>query len=156
MIPDIIYNEHKDELKQIYGYKYEDETEILFFPTGGGKTEAFLGCATFTMFYDRLMGKNFGVSTIIKYPLRLLSIQQLDRCLKVIINANKVMDSTEEIKDKERFSLGYFVGSSNTPNKIEEFEKDEIVKKDDFKLIDICPECGGNIQLKYDEESKTL
>lgn len=156
MIPDIIYNEHKDELEQIYGYDYNEETEILFFPTGGGKTEAFLGCATFTMFYDRLMGKNFGVSTIIKYPLRLLSIQQLDRCLKVIMNANKVMDSVEEIKNKERFSLGYFVGSSNTPNKIDELEKDEIVKKDDFRLIDVCPECGNNIELKYDDESKVL
>ncbi len=156
MIPDIIYNDHKDELEQIYGYKYDDETEILFFPTGGGKTEAFLGCATFTMFYDRLMGKDFGVSTIIKYPLRLLSIQQLDRCLKVIMNANKVMDSVEKIRDKERFSLGYFVGSSNTPNKIDESEKDEIVKKDDFKLIDICPECGNKIQLKYNDDSKTL
>ena len=156
MIPDIIYNEHKDELRQIYGYNYEDETEVLFFPTGGGKTEAFLGCATFTMFYDRLMGKNWGVSTIIKYPLRLLSIQQLDRCLKIIINANKVMDSNDEIKDKERFSLGYLVGSSNTPNKIEKLEKNDIVKKDDFKLIDICPECGGNIELKFDDESETL
>ncbi len=156
MIPDIIYNEHKDALEEIYGYNSKNETEILFFPTGGGKTEAFLGCATFTMFYDRLIGKNYGVSTIIKYPLRLLSIQQLERCLKVIMNANKVMETSEELKNKERFSLGYLVGSSNTPNKIEENEKDEIIKKDDYKLIDICPECNTDIELRYDEESKTL
>ena len=157
MIPDIIYNNNKDDLRYNYNYNEENETELLFFPTGGGKTEAFLGCATFTMFYDRLVGKNHGVSTIIKYPLRLLSIQQLDRTLKVITMANNVLQETEELKNKEKFSLGYLVGSSNTPNKILVEDIEKCVNNEDLKLIDECPVCNKhNIILRYNYEKNVL
>ena len=67
-------------------------------PTGGGKTEAFLGTVILSAFYDRFIGKNYGVNTIIKYPLRLLSIQQLERTLEVILRANKVLKEDDEIE----------------------------------------------------------
>lgn len=67
-----------------------DVANLLYFPTGGGKTEAFLGITVFTMFFDRLRGKNQGITAFLKYPLRLLAVQQLDRVLTIIMQANKV------------------------------------------------------------------
>lgn len=158
MISDIVYNGNEDILKSdLYNYSEENEAEIIYFPTGGGKTEAFLGTVVLSCFYDRYCGKNYGVNTIIKYPLRLLSIQQLERTFNVIYKANRVMENIEELKNAEKFSLGYFVGQSNTPNKVDEDNLDKILeKKQDFTLIDKCPKCLGKVDIRYNDENKTL
>ena len=68
MISDIVYNDNPDLLEsELYNYAESEEAEIIYFPTGGGKTEAFLGTVVLSCFYDRLCGKNYGVNTIIKY-----------------------------------------------------------------------------------------
>lgn len=158
MISDIVYNDNKDYLSsEPYNYNDYNIAETIFFPTGGGKTEAFLGTTALSMFYDRYIGKNYGVNTIIKYPLRLLSVQQLERTLEVIERANEVLLKTEEIKNCELFTLGYFVGSSNTPNEIKESEKSEYEHKKRYILVDKCTKCGKeSIDIVYDDESKCL
>ena len=54
-----------------------DAMALLYFPTGGGKTEAFLGVLVFNLFFDRYRGKSAGVTSILRYPLRLLSIAEV-------------------------------------------------------------------------------
>jgi hypothetical protein len=51
--------------------------DVLWFPTGGGKTEAYLGLISCAALYDRLRGKHFGVTAWLRFPLRMLSVQQL-------------------------------------------------------------------------------
>lgn len=87
---------------------------LLYFSTGGGKSEAFLGLLTFVLFLDRLRGKLRGVSALMRYPLRLLTLQQARRTFAT-------MGAAEEIRHLrnhpgEPFSLGFWVGGSNTPN----------------------------------------
>lgn len=88
--------------------------DVLWFPTGGGKSEAFLGLVAVGLFFDRRRGKDFGTTALIRFPLRMLSVQQLDRVLRLIT-------ACEAIRSKvgvagEPFELGYLVGRSNTPN----------------------------------------
>ena len=158
MISDIVYNDNKDVLEsEPYNHKDYNIVETIYFPTGGGKTEAFLGTTVLSMFYDRFVGKNYGVNTIIKYPLRLLSVQQLERTLEVIERANDVLEKSEEIKYSEVFTLGYFVGSSNTPNEIKEDEISNFEHESRYILIDKCSKCGkNNIDVIFDKDSKTL
>ncbi len=94
-----------------------DVCDIIFFPTGGGKTEAYLGLVTFTAFLDRLRGKEHGMTALTKFPLRLLSLQQLQRIANVLCTAEEVRREHNEM-DGEQFSIGYFVGNKNTPNDI--------------------------------------
>lgn len=92
---------------------------LLYFPTGGGKTEAFLGITVFTMFFDRLRGKNQGITAFLKYPLRLLAVQQLGRVLTIIMKANKVRKESAALREMTEFRVGFYVGNNNTPNKID-------------------------------------
>ena len=158
MISDIVYNDNKDILESDpYNHKDYSIVETIYFPTGGGKTEAFLGTTVLSMFYDRFIGKQYGVNTIIKYPLRLLSVQQLERTLEIVERANNVLENSEELKCSEIFTLGYFVGSSNTPNEINETEKSDYEHNSKYILIDKCSKCGKNkIDIIYDSETKTL
>jgi len=96
-----------------------DLVDVLYFPTGGGKTEAFLGLAIFQAFLDRFYGKKFGISTITKFPLRMLSLQQLQRIADLFAQAENIRKTVPAINSKENapFSLGYYVGSQNTPNR---------------------------------------
>lgn len=95
-----------------------DHVDVLWFPTGGGKTEAYLGLIVTALFYDRLRGKARGVTAWLKFPLRMLSVQQLARVLRALVVA-------EDLRKRELggpgrpFELGYFVGGSNTPNKLQ-------------------------------------
>ena len=100
LIPDII------DVK-----KNRNIADIIHVDTGGGKSEAYFGLVIFLLFWDRLRGKGRGVSSITKFPLRMLSIQQLQRIAKVIVIAEEVRKS-ENIKGYP-FSVGYYVGVSD-------------------------------------------
>ncbi len=138
-----------------------DDVDILYFPTGGGKTEAFLGILVFNLFFDRLRCKNYGVTAILKYPLRLLSVQQVQRVANILATAEVIRQAKKLGGDK--FSLGYYVGAGNTPNKIDrdlqrmlhEISSDEIDEK--YCLIDFCPFCAQEtIHVVYDDDTNSL
>lgn len=126
-----------------------DQCDIIFFPTGGGKTEAYLGLVTFSAFLDRLRGKDYGMTGLTKFPLRLLSLQQLQRIANVLCLAERVRRDHENMGG-EQFSIGYFVGDRNTPNDIFEdngeinnvkkaAESDEFAKQ--LLTVPKCPYC---------------
>ena len=161
LIPDICVSEYGEEAM---GDKCKiDEVDVLYFPTGGGKTEAFLGATIFTVFFDRIRGKKAGVSSIIKYPLRLLSVQQVQRVADILAVSEIIRKENDLICDSDVFSLGYYVGDVNTPNKLDKKMIEEI-KKDDqdsinnkYKIIDKCPFCGNtDINIELDEDALRL
>jgi hypothetical protein len=100
--------------------------DVLWFPTGGGKSEAFLGLVAVALFYDRLRGKSLGVTAFIRFPLRMLSVQQLERVLRVVVACEQVRIAALEAADDlgEPFELGYFVGRQNTPNSLTNVQDD--------------------------------
>lgn len=137
-----------------------NNVDLIYFSTGGGKTETFLGCCVFSGFFDRIRGKENGVSAIIKYPLRLLAAQQLDRVLALTINANKIK---EEYKiPGEEFSVGFFTGSKNTPNRIDDKKKLDIESMTQenrnalYRQIDICPICKSSMDIWFNEDAWQL
>lgn len=94
--------------------EHSNAVTLLYFSTGGGKSEAFLGLLLFVLLLDRLRGKEHGVSALMRYPLRLLTLQQARRTFVA-------MGAAEEVRHKrghpgEPLSLGFWVGGSNTPN----------------------------------------
>lgn len=94
--------------------RYANASMLLYFSTGGGKSEAFLGLLLFVLFLDRLRGKERGVSAMLRYPLRLLTLQQAQRTVRVLAQAELVR--RRRCHPGDVFSLGFWVGSSNTPN----------------------------------------
>ncbi len=153
-IPDLVVSEYKDEAIP----NNRDKVDIIHFPTGGGKTEAYLGLIVFTAFFDRLRGKKIGVSAWTKFPLRMLSLQQLERIAKVFAKA-EIIRHKEDIGG-EPFSMGYYVGKYNTPNKITDPYNNEnfidFVNKTDpekYLVISKCPFCGSEVKLKGDADT---
>lgn len=128
-----------------------DIADVIYFPTGGGKTEAYLGLVVLAAFYDRLRGKEFGTTAWTKFPLRLLSLQQLQRIANVLCQA-EIIRRSDGAFGGERFSVGYFVGKSNTPNKVIDGDgqgsnnakraRDDEVKQMDWLIVSECPFCG--------------
>lgn len=101
----------------------ERETvDLLYFPTGGGKTEAYLGVVAFTLVYRRLVDPSItsaGVSILMRYTLRLLTLDQLERATTLICALEKVR---REQKAKWNlgewpYEIGLWVGQAATPNK---------------------------------------
>jgi hypothetical protein len=126
---------------------------VLWYPTAGGKTEAYLGLVICAMFYDRARGKRQGVTAWCRFPLRLLSLQQTQRQLDVIVAADEVRRQADaELAAVggdvgSRFSVGFFVGEGNTPNSI---SRDREVlarliadpqRRREVRVVDECPYC---------------
>lgn len=162
MIPDIAACDKDLLLDSEKAQTTLNSVSLLYFPTGGGKTEAFLGALVFNLFFDRFRGKECGVTSILRYPLRLLSVQQVQRLANALAQAELLRRNVASIANTEPFSLGYFVGDGNTPNRI---EKKDVLKYrsmkreecDEERIIDICPFCGKqSVHLKFDEESYRL
>lgn len=107
--------------------KYANSATLLYFPTGGGKSEAFLGLLLLTLFLDRLRGKERGVSAMLRYPLRLLTLQQAQRTAKALAQAELVRRRRNH--SGEPFSQGFWVGSSNTPNWLKDEDLQAMVPK---------------------------
>ncbi len=96
----------------------EPPPTVLWFPTGGGKTEAYLGLVVLHAFWDRLRGKPFGVTAFAKFPLRMLSLQQFSRVTGVMEQAEDLRRSAPELDGRrgDPFSVGYYAGKGNTLN----------------------------------------
>lgn len=100
----------------------EEGASLLYFPTGGGKSEAFYGALLFAMFMDRLRGKDRGITAMIRYPLRLLTLQQAQRLLKLVVRAELVR--RRHGAGRWPFEMGFWVGSQNTPNNYAAFKSE--------------------------------
>lgn len=139
--------------------KFRDVVDLLWFPTGGGKTEAYLGVGAFVIFYRRLSTKpgNDGVTIIMRYTLRLLTIQQFERA-SALICACEHLRKINNISGGE-ISIGLWIGSGMTPNHIEgeggasailnelKDDPDKRINEGNPVQITTCPWCGEKIDL---------
>jgi hypothetical protein len=127
---------------------------VLWFPTGQGKTEAYLGLMAVALFFDRLRGKTRGITAWSRFPLRLLSLQQTERQLAFVAAAEEVrLRNGDRIHEAggdpgDRFAVGFYVGEGNTPNTLSRDENTLKLYISDprrrmaHRVVDRCPFCA--------------
>ncbi|MBN9747328.1 helicase [Amycolatopsis sp. A1MSW2902] len=138
------------------GHEDRRTVDLIWFPTGGGKTEAYLLTACFEILLRRLRfgAKGGGTAVLSRYTLSLLTTQQFQRtataiCALEYIRAGKDGPLPDDLGE-EPISIGLWVGQETTPNKISaaEVELDELKQMstpDDRFLLERCPWCGTEI-----------
>jgi hypothetical protein len=135
---------------ELAGGQEDEDVDILWFAAGGGKTEAFLGLLVWQLFFDRLRGKMIGVTALVRFPLRLLTFQQLQRLARVLAQAEIIR--TRELLGGERFCLGYFVGDNTRPNSIDN-DRDARYSAngpdESLRSLIRCPFCQSPVVLRY-------
>jgi len=110
-------------LKGIVEPTHDDRgiVDLLFFPTGGGKTEAYLGLAAFTIVLRRLRNPSItsaGLSVLMRYTLRLLTLDQLGRASTLICALEMERQNNVEKLGDWPFEIGLWVGRAATPNEM--------------------------------------
>ncbi len=141
---------------------HRETVDLLFFPTGGGKTEAYLGLAAFAMVMRRLKHPEesgrvgAGVSVIMRYTLRLLTLDQLGRAAGLVCALELERDKNKARYGEWPFEIGLWVGKAATPNvlgfkgyrgsgdarsKVRQFKNDPKYKPSPIPLEN-CPWCG--------------
>lgn len=132
--------------------------DLLFFPTGGGKTEAYLGLAAFTLVLRRLRDPDpthRGLSVLMRYTLRLLTLDQLGRATAMICALELEREAVPERLGTWPFEIALWIGSAATPNHMGKkgdssnksarartlrFSRD--TSRDPPLPLDQCPWCG--------------
>lgn len=128
-----------------------ETVDLIFFPTGGGKTEAYLGLAAFAIAFRRLTEPGHsGVDVLMRYTLRLLTLQQFERSSSMIVALEKIRRKNPRLGSAP-ISIGVWLGSATTPNKKEDalelFLKGNKRNNDDSNpfVLTRCPNCGAQI-----------
>lgn len=147
--------------------------DLLYFPTGGGKTEAYLGLMAFAIANRRLRATedseynlDGGVTVMLRYTLRLLTTQQRDRITKMVVAAEKIRRQAYPRFGTEPISIGFWVGGGVTPNKFEEFIEKPDRPQDARSAVNhvckqllACPFCGKPLKEEnfyIDTDRKTI
>lgn len=150
-LPSFVPDEHVLELDE-EEVDLRNLVDLIWFPTGGGKTEAYLGLAAFAIFMRRLTEpSDSGCTVLMRYTLRLLTAQQFQRAASLICALELIRREDPERFGSDEISIGLFVGKSLTPNK--EADARRAVNrlaggaqdaKNPFQLL-TCPWCGTEL-----------
>lgn len=131
--------------------------DLIWYPTGGGKTEAYLGVAAFAMLLRRLKGSpegGLGVSVIMRYTLRLLTLQQFERASTLVCALEHLRRQRDSGLGSAPFLLGLWVGYSLTPNThessadaLEQLNSNPHASPADGSpcQVNYCPWCGHRL-----------
>ena len=136
--------------------------DLIWFPTGGGKTEAYLGLAAFSILWRRLNNNSSeggGTDVLMRYTLRLLTSQQFQRASTLICALERLRKNNPQTLGEERISLGIFVGgdaSPNTESGIRNAWSDlsKVYKSNKF-VVTSCPWCSAEMGRTEKRKSKT-
>lgn len=130
-----------------------DTVELIWFPTGGGKTEAYLGLTAFALFHRRLKNPDDdGTHVLMRYTLRLLTAQQFQRACGLICAMDHLRRTTERKQLGERpFTIGIWLGGDTTPNTRDDAKAsfrqlDRSEQDSDYNFVLLrCPWCGAQM-----------
>lgn len=148
--------------------------DLIWFPTGGGKTEAYLGLTAFTIFFRKLRypDNSDGTAVIMRYTLRLLAAQQFTRASTLICACECIRRDCAERSSKypkyklgdKKITIGLWIGGAHTPNKntdavklLKELENASAStvekKKDEYNKFQVlkCPWCGTKLVKDVDD-----
>lgn len=165
-IPSLADPNHADRVQPVEAF-----ADLIWFPTGGGKTEAYLGVAAFTMAIRRMQGNlggydsSRGLAVIMRYTLRLLTLQQFQRATALIC-AMEVLRREALVKEDtslgtEPFTIGLWVGNKVTPGSTEESHRaiEDIRNPGKYNAgatspaqLTSCPWCGSEVAPGRDVE----
>ena len=132
--------------------------DLLWFPTGGGKTEAYLGLAAFAIGYRRLLNTSNdppflqGVTVLTRYTLRLLTTQQFERAAALVASCELLRRQKPELWGRAPMRIGLWVGEAAAPNTYES----AVQKADEARrltnpnqshpfVLRNCPWCGHGL-----------
>ncbi len=126
--------------------------DLIWFPTGGGKTEAYLGLSAFVIFLRKLSNpKKKGNVVIMRYTLRLLTTQQFLRASTLICACEKLRDENQDKLGKNKIEIGLWIGGEATPNSetsaktiLSSLENPWSNIENKFLVIN-CPWCGEDL-----------
>jgi hypothetical protein len=160
-------------LDDVCSDKKDDNLDLIWFPTGGGKTEAYLGLSGFLLLYERLISDDHsGVKIIMRYTLRLLTAQQFERAACLIVALEDIRLLIPEMLGQKEFSIGLWVGgdvtfnkhgvSTNAPiKKIQTsnqwFDALSQMKSQSWSwILQKCPRCSREFGLKWSDSKKYI
>lgn len=164
-----------DPAAHLRSAEHHARVELLFFPTGGGKTEAYLGLAAYTFAIRRRQGViesgdgpldgRDGVAVLMRYTLRLLTAQQFQRATTLMCAAELARLEDEITWGVEPFRIGLWVGTDVSPKRFEEADE-QLTKANEYGShrltvlqIQRCPWCGtpiGSAQVKADATMRRI
>jgi hypothetical protein len=125
-------------------------TDLIWFPTGGGKTEAYLLLAAFAMVLRRRRPDGGGTAVLSRYTLSLLTTQQFQRAATTVCALETLRRAEPATYGEEPFSIGLWVGETTTPNTYEKaraaFDNArQAARPEDVFILDRCPWCGTRV-----------
>lgn len=153
--------------------------DLIWFPTGGGKTEAYLGLTAFTIFYRKLAYpiNSAGTAVIMRYTLRLLAAQQFTRAATLICACEYIRQDCAQKRHKyptyplgkDPITIGLWIGGTHIPNKNDNakyhldklfnvsnhfYVRNEKERHNKFQVLK-CPWCGTKM-IKDDKDGRLV
>jgi len=137
-----------------------EAVELIWFPTGGGKTEAYLGLSAFAIFLRRLRDPgDVGVEVIMRYTLRLLTQQQFQRASGLICAMELIRRESKDQLGTTPFSIGLWLGSASSPNDRQQARRalrdlNKNPEEDNPFVLLRCPSCAAELGPRFRDRIK--